>query len=81
MTTEAQIYSKEQQIKLINTIMGSLCSIELTRGGRSYLKKLKARIENELITLRELEKIQHNGNNAEPMISTTSTQVGSAGMA
>ena len=81
MTTEAQIYAKEQQVKLINTILGSLCSIELTRGGRSYLEKLKTRIENELIAIKEMESNQITGNNPTPLYNPHSTHEGSANVA
>ena len=58
LSVETQIYSMEQQIKIINTILGSLCSIELSKGGRSYLNKLKERIERDLMALKQLEKVR-----------------------
>ncbi|MCF8379581.1 MAG: hypothetical protein K9H49_08405 [Bacteroidales bacterium] len=54
MTIESKIYAKQQQIKLIDNILCSLCSIELTSEGRKYLKKMKERIENDLAILQEI---------------------------
>jgi hypothetical protein len=56
MTAEAKIYAKEQQIKIIDNILCSLCSLELTADGRKYLNKMKARINKELEYLK-LQKI------------------------
>ncbi len=55
MTRESRIYAKEQQIKVIDNILCSLCSLELTNDGRKYLKKMKDRIKGELEYLRSLE--------------------------
>lgn len=48
MTLESKIYAKEQQISIIDNILCSLCSLELTADGRKYLKKMKERINREL---------------------------------
>jgi len=53
---ESRIYAKEQQIKLIDNILCSLCSLELTADGRKYLKKIKGKISLELEHLKELEE-------------------------
>lgn len=46
--TEAKIYAKQQQIKLIDNILCSLCSIELNSDGRKYLKRTKEKISKEV---------------------------------
>jgi hypothetical protein len=63
MTVEAKIYAKEQQIKIIDNILCSLCSLELTADGRKYLKKMKARISKELdyLKLQMINKNQRKG--------------------
>ena len=53
---ESRIYAKEQQIKLIDNILCSLCSIELTADGRKYLKKIKDKISMELKRLKDMEE-------------------------
>ena len=56
MMRESRIYAKEQQIKLIDNILCSLCSLELTTDGRKYLKKIKDKISLELEHLKEFEE-------------------------
>jgi len=56
MMRESRIYAKEQQIKLIDNILCSLCSLELTTDGRKYLKKIKDKISLELERLKEFEE-------------------------
>lgn len=58
MTNEAQIYAKEQQIKLIDNILFSLCTIELTPDGRKYLMKMKDNIVKDIESLKS--KSQEN---------------------
>lgn len=56
MMTEVKIYGKEQQIKLIDNILCSLCNTELNSDGRKYLKLTKEKITKEIEYLkRELE--------------------------
>jgi len=52
MTRDIKIYTKEQQIKLIDNILCSLCSLELSAEGRQYLKKMKQRITIEIVQLK-----------------------------
>ncbi len=52
MTIENKIYAKEQQIKLLNNLLYSLCSTELNSDGRIHLKKIKEKIKTELVDLR-----------------------------
>lgn len=60
MMTEAKIYGKEQQIKLIDNILCSLCNTELNPDGRKYLKLTREKITKEIEYLkRELESEQH----------------------
>lgn len=61
MTRESKIYAKEQQIKLIDNILCSLCSLELTSDGRKYIKKLKSKITSELDRLKAAEEEKQNG--------------------
>lgn len=56
MRNDAKIYAKEQQIKLIDSILCNLCSIELNSDGRKYLKKIKEKIQKDLDLIREMEK-------------------------
>lgn len=60
MTRESKIYAKEEQIKLIDNILCSLCSVELTSEGRRYLKKMKLRITMEVVQLKYIESQQIN---------------------
>ena len=55
ITKEAKVYAKEQQIKLIDSILFSLCSHELSPDGRKYLKKVKQKIAAELLQMRHWE--------------------------
>ena len=68
MTRESIIYAKEQQIKIIDNILCSLCSLELTADGRKYLKKMKVRIISELESLKSL----HLNNNKNEQVSHSS---------
>jgi hypothetical protein len=52
MTKETQIYAKEQQILIVNNILGNLCHFELNNDGRIYLNKIKARIKEDLLRLK-----------------------------
>jgi hypothetical protein len=58
MTNDAKIYAKEEQIKLIDNILCSLCSLELTSEGRKYLKKMKQRVSAEIVQLKYIESDQ-----------------------
>jgi hypothetical protein len=60
MSRDSKIYAKEEQIKLIDNILCSLCSIELTSEGRKYLKKMKQRITTEIVHLKYIESNQIN---------------------
>lgn len=60
MTRESKIYAKEEQLKLIDNILCSLCSVELTSEGRKYLKKMKQRINTEVVQLKYMESQQLN---------------------
>lgn len=60
MNGESKIYAKEEQIKLIDNILCSLCSVELTSEGRKYLKKMKQRILTEIVQLKYIESRQVN---------------------
>lgn len=60
MTRQSKIYAKEQQIKLIDNILCSLCSLELNSDGRKYIKKLKTKITSELERLKGLEEEKQN---------------------
>lgn len=65
MTNDYKIYAKEEQVKLIDNILCSLCSVELTSEGRKYLKKMKQRITTEIVQLKYVESDQIN----RPIIS------------
>ena len=52
MIRDSNIYAKEQQIKLIDNILRSLCSLELSADGRKYLNKMKQRITIEIVQLK-----------------------------
>lgn len=58
MNTNSRIFAKEQQVKLIDNILCSLCSVELTSEGRKYLKKMKQRILTEIVQLKYIESKQ-----------------------
>ena len=44
MDREKEIYAKQEQIRLIDVILGSLCTMELSSEGRTMLKKIKKRL-------------------------------------
>ena len=52
MIREKEIYAKQEQIRLIDVILGSLCTMELSKDGRTMLKKIKKRISLELLILK-----------------------------
>ena len=52
MIREKEIYAKQEQIRLIDVILGSLCTMELSNDGRTMLKKIKKRISLELLILK-----------------------------
>ena len=56
MKRESKIFAREQQIKLIDNILCSLCSVELNSDGRKYLKGMKEKFQQELEQLKNLEK-------------------------
>lgn len=56
MMRESRIYAKEQQIKVIDNILCSLCSLELTSDGRKYLNRMKEKFNRELDRLKEMEE-------------------------
>lgn len=60
MTRESKIFAKEEQIKLLDNILCSLCSVELTSEGRKFLKKMKQRISTEIVQLKYIESQQIN---------------------
>ena len=66
MKRKSKIYAKEQQIKLIDNILCSLCSIELTSDGRKYLNKMKEKIQKDLDQLKQLEEESSEGPVGEP---------------
>lgn len=66
MSRELQMFAKEQQLKLIDNILRSLCIIELNSEGRKYLKKIKKEINKELDDLRSLKVVQNNNLAARP---------------
>jgi hypothetical protein len=67
MPRTSKIYAKEQQIKLIDNILCSLCSLELNSDGRKYLKKMKAKIQKELDLLKQLEEESSDETIVEPV--------------
>ena len=69
MMRESRIYAKEQQIKLIDNILCSLCSLELTTDGRKYLKKIKDKISLELEHLKEFEEDKKQEENYQPFMN------------
>jgi hypothetical protein len=60
MDIDARIYAKEQQIKLIENILNSLCVVELNDNGRAYLKKIKEQLIEKVNDLRYLKASQNN---------------------
>lgn len=68
MMRESRIYAKEQQIKLIDNILCSLCSLELNTDGRKYIKKLKNKLSTELENLKILEEQKGNGEEAPSLL-------------
>ena len=68
MMRESRIYAKEQQIKLIDNILCSLCSLELTSDGRKYIKKIKNKLSIELEHLKLQEERQKNGEESPSLL-------------
>lgn len=52
MYRDKELYAKQEQIRLIDAILASLCSIELSNDGRKLLKKIKKRLSLEIIMLK-----------------------------
>lgn len=52
MNKDKEIYAKEQQIELLNFILSSLCSVELSTDGRQLLRKIKGRLNTDIERLR-----------------------------
>ena len=53
MIREKEIYAKQEQIRLIDVILGSLCTMELSDEGRTMLKKIKKRLSLEVLMLKK----------------------------
>jgi len=53
MDKEKEIYAKQEQIRLIDVILGSLCTMELSSEGRTMLKKIKKRLSLEVLILKK----------------------------
>lgn len=53
MDREKEIYAKQEQIRLIDVILGSLCTMELSNEGRTMLKKIKKRLSLEVLMLKK----------------------------
>lgn len=53
MDREKVIYAKQEQIRLIDVILGSLCTMELSKEGRTMLKKIKKRLSLEVLMLKK----------------------------
>ena len=53
MDREKEIYAKQEQIRLIDVILGSLCTMELSSEGRTMLKKIKKRLSLEVLMLKK----------------------------
>jgi len=72
MKREKEIYAKQEQIRLIDMILASLCTVELSNDGRVLLKKMKKRLSLEIIMLKnaKLNTIQANLNENSFAIST-----------
>lgn len=62
MDREKEIYAKQEQIRLIDIILGSLCTVELSNDGRTMLKKIKKRLSFEILILKNatLNAVQIN---------------------
>jgi len=62
MDKEKEIFAKMEQIRLIDMILGSLCSMELSNDGSVLLKKIKKRLSLEILMMRNnrLNTIQVN---------------------
>jgi len=67
MMRESKIYAKEEQIKLIDNILCSLCSLELNSDGRKYLKKMKDKIQHEIDYLKQLDGESSEDNISKPL--------------
>jgi len=52
MKKDKEIYAKQEQIRLIDVILASLCTVELSNEGRILLKKMKKRLSLEIIMLK-----------------------------
>ena len=52
MIREKEIYAKQEQIRLIDMILGSLCTMELSDDGLTMLKKIKKRLSLEVLILK-----------------------------
>ena len=53
MDREKEIFAKQEQIRLIDVILGSLCTMELSNDGRTMLKKIKKRLSLEVLILKK----------------------------
>lgn len=71
MDREKEIYAKQEQIRLIDVILGSLCTMELSQEGRTMLKKIKKRLSLEVLMLRKatLDASQSNLEKSRYMLS------------
>lgn len=56
MNREREIYAKEEQIKLIDVILTSLCVEELSGEGRFLLRKMKNRLKSEVVLIQKLKR-------------------------
>ncbi len=56
--TNYRIYAKEEQIKVINTILRNLCIKELTSEGRVFLHRMKEDLELEIQVLKKKHKTE-----------------------
>ena len=72
MNKEKEIYAKQEQIRLIDVILSSLCTVELSTDGRVLLKKMKKRLSLEIIMLKNarLNTSEANINKSSYIIST-----------
>jgi len=71
MDREKEIYAKQEQIRLIDVILGSLCTMELSSEGRTMLKKIKKRLSLEVLMLKKatLNTAQSNLQKSRYMLS------------
>jgi hypothetical protein len=53
MDREKEIYAKMEQIRLIDVILNSLCTTELSKEGRIMLKKIKKRLSLEVLVMKK----------------------------